>query len=226
MHALETFLKRHITSDIGKSFVDFFVGGFLPGAISKTLSAPFEVTKMLQQDSFSSALFSDEKSVYYGLTSYEILCKIAMEGGMAACFMGTSLNLVRYFPTQAFNYAFKNTIKGILKAAFAGKDGPWKDFALKVLGGGLAGAGSLVLAYPLDLVRNRLLLAAATPALRASAVAKSRNIGEAMAHIILETPEKGLSALYTGYTVSVIGIIPFRAAYFFVSDYLRERNPL
>ena len=77
------------------------------------------------------------------------------EQGIGAFWRGNGTNIIRYFPTQAFNFAFKDTIRAMFpkvdkKTEFG------KFFACNVAAGGLAGAGSLMIVYPLDYARTRL----------------------------------------------------------------------
>lgn len=39
--------------------------------------------------------------------------RVSAEQGVASFWRGNLANVVRYFPTQAFNFAFKDTIKGL-----------------------------------------------------------------------------------------------------------------
>ena len=74
-------------------------------------------------------------------------------------------NLLRYIPSQALNFAFKDSFKKVLvpkRGSISQKDSDKKydfDYATFVLGnllsGGLAGASSLALLYPLELARTR-----------------------------------------------------------------------
>ena len=56
---------------------------------------------------------------------------------------------------QAFNFAFKDTIKAMFPK-YSPKDQFWPFFAVNLASGGLAGAGSLLIVYPLDFARTRL----------------------------------------------------------------------
>ena len=56
---------------------------------------------------------------------------------------------------QAFNFAFKDTIKALFPK-YNSKTEFWKFFAANMASGGLAGAGSLTIVYPLDYARTRL----------------------------------------------------------------------
>lgn len=63
--------------------------------------------------------------------------------------------MVRYFPTQALNFAFKDTYKKVF-CPYNPKTDPGKFFIGNLLSGGFAGATSLTFVYPLDFARTRL----------------------------------------------------------------------
>merc|ERR1711962_1633441 len=59
-----------------------------------------------------------------------------------------------YFPTQALNFAFKDTIKALFATP---KDAsPTVKFATNIASGGFAGTLSLLFVYSLDFARTRL----------------------------------------------------------------------
>jgi len=62
---------------------------------------------------------------------------------------------VRYFPTTALNFAFKDTYTRILNP-YNPKTEPTKFFLGSLLAGGSAGATCLIFVYPLDFARTRL----------------------------------------------------------------------
>jgi len=65
--------------------------------------------------------------------------------------------VLRYFPTQALNFAFKDTYKTFFNPYDPKRD-PYKFFLGNVASGGAAGATSLCFVYPLDFARTRLAL--------------------------------------------------------------------
>jgi solute carrier family 25 (adenine nucleotide translocator) protein 4/5/6/31 len=67
-----------------------------------------------------------------------------------------SFTLHRYFPTQALNFAFKDTYKKIFMEGVDQKTQFWRFFAANLASGGAAGATSLLIVYPLDFARTRL----------------------------------------------------------------------
>ena len=67
---------------------------------------------------------------------------------------GNLANVLRYFPTQALNFAFKDTIKAAFKTP---KDAsPSLKFVTNIASGGAAGTLSLLFVYSLDYGRTRL----------------------------------------------------------------------
>lgn len=68
-------------------------------------------------------------------------------------FLGNLANVLRYFPTQALNFAFKDQIKSLFKTS---KDAPqWMKFGTNIASGGAAGTLSLMFVYSLDYARTR-----------------------------------------------------------------------
>ena len=95
------------------------------------------------------------------------------------------------------------------------KKHPWRAFAVNIVSGGIAGAGSLSLVYPLDTARTQLLICT-----NDDGSPKYANMVE-----FFRDWNGDVRKLYEGYVVSVAGIIPFRAIYFIVNDTLRAILP-
>lgn len=132
---------------------DFAAGG-ISGAISKTAVAPIERVKLLLQTQDSNPkIKSGEIPRYKGII--DCFMRVSAEQGVASFWRGNMANVIRYFPTQAFNFAFKDTIKSMFPKYSPKKDF-WKFFAVNLASGGMAGAGSLLIVYPLDFARTRL----------------------------------------------------------------------
>jgi len=86
-----------------------------------------------------------------------------------------------------------------------------KFFATNVLSGGLAGACSLLIVYPLDFVRTRL-------AADLGAAKENREFNGLIDCMMKVAKRGGPMALYQGFGVSVQGIIVYRGAYFGLYD--------
>merc|ERR1712224_694486 len=179
--------------------MDFVVGG-TSGAISKTLTAPIERVKLvIQTQDANPKIMSGEVPRYTGIGN--CFSRILSEQGMASFWRGNLTNVIRYFPTQAFNLAFKDSIKKLFP-----KYSPKQDFAkffmVNLASGGLAAAGSLTIVYPLDYARTRL----------ASDVGSGKRDFTGLGDCIVKTAKgpAGFMALYTGFGVSVVGIVGYR----------------
>jgi len=196
-------------------FIKDFVAGGTSGCIAKCCTAPIERVKLIiQTQDANPKIMSGEVPRYTGIGN--CFSRIYAEQGLASFWRGNLTNCIRYFPTQAFNFAFKDTIKALFPKANPKKEF-LKFFAINMASGGLAGAGSLCIVYPLDYARTRL--------------ASDVGSGEKQFNGLLDCIKKtaagpaGVMSLYNGFTISVIGIIPFRGTYFGVNDTLNGINP-
>merc|ERR1712232_294894 len=91
--------------------INFSAGG-VSGAVAKTATAPIERVKLIiQTQDANPKIMSGEIPRYTGIGN--CFTRIAAEQGILAFWRGNFTNIIRYFPTQAFNFAFKDTIKKI-----------------------------------------------------------------------------------------------------------------
>eukprot|EP01068_Selenidium_serpulae_P008307 Selendium_serpulae@DN4950_c0_g2_i1.p1 len=183
--------------------VDFLVGG-VSAAISKTAVAPIERVKLIlqTQDSIPD-IASGKVSKYSGIGN--CFARVSKDQGVLSLWRGNLANVVRYFPTQAFNFAFKDTFKRVFPK-YDQKKEFWKFFGTNLASGGLAGACSLSIVYPLDFARTRLAADLGQGAEREFT---------GLVDVISKTARRtGISSLYQGFNVSVQGIIVYRGAYF------------
>jgi solute carrier family 25 (adenine nucleotide translocator) protein 4/5/6/31 len=193
---------------------DFLMGG-VSGAIAKTCTAPIERVKLLiQTQDANPRVISGEVQRYNGIV--DCFVRVNKEQGFGAFWRGNMTNILRYFPTQAFNFAFKDTIKKIFPR-YDSKTNFTAFFIVNVASGGLAGAGSLCIVYPLDYARTRL----------ASDVGSGARDFEGLFDCLKKTASgpSGFLALYNGFGVSVTGIIPYRGVYFGLYDTFSSMNP-
>jgi len=192
--------------DARKFFIDLASGG-TAAAISKTAVAPIERVKLLLQVQDASKTITADKR-YKGII--DVLVRVPKEQGFAALWRGNLANVIRYFPTQALNFAFKDTFKKLFLDGVDKKTQFTRFFIGNLASGGAAGATSLCFVYPLDFARTRL----------AADVGKGdsrefKGLGDCLVKIV---KSDGPIGLYRGFFVSVQGIIIYRAAYFGMFD--------
>jgi len=192
--------------DFRKFAIDLASGG-TAAAISKTAVAPIERVKLLLQVQDASATISKETR-YKGII--DVLVRVPKEQGFAALWRGNLANVIRYFPTQALNFAFKDTYKKLFTEGYDKKKDFWKFFAGNLASGGAAGATSLCFVYPLDFARTRLAADVGKGATR-----EFKGLADCLIKI---AKSDGPIGLYRGFFVSVQGIIIYRAAYFGMFD--------
>jgi len=197
-----------------KFMADFAAGG-ISGAVAKTATAPIGRVKLIIQTQDANPLIkSGEVKRYTGIG--DCFRRVASEQGVGAFWRGNFTNVLRYFPTQAFNFAFKDTIKALFPK-YSSKTDFAMFFLVNMASGGLAGAGSLCIVYPLDYARTRL----------ASDVGSGAKTFNGLGDCLVKTAKgpSGFLGLYNGFGVSVAGIIPYRGVYFGMYDSLLGINP-
>lgn len=195
-------------------FIINFLAGGVSGAVAKTTTAPIERVKLLiQTQDANPKIISGEVKRYNGIV--DCFSRVASEQGVKAFWRGNLTNIIRYFPTQAFNFAFKDTLKTMFPKVDKNTEFG-KFFMINMASGGIAGAGSLMIVYPLDYARTRL----------ASDVGTGKQQFSGLIDCLSKTVKSsGIGGLYNGIGVSIIGIIPYRGAYFGLFDTLSGYNP-
>jgi solute carrier family 25 (adenine nucleotide translocator) protein 4/5/6/31 len=194
--------------------IDFALGG-ISGAVAKTMTAPIERVKLIiQTQDANPRIISGEVARYNGII--DCFARVSREQGILAFWRGNFTNVIRYFPTQAFNFAFKDFFKTLFPR-YNQKTEFLKFVMVQIASGSLAGAGSLCIVYPLDYARTRL----------ASDVGSGKRDFNGLWDCLKKTSSgpKGPLALYNGFGVSVLGIIPYRGVYFGMFDTLTALNP-
>jgi len=192
--------------------IDFLMGG-VSAAVSKTAAAPIERVKLLIQNQDEMLKSGRLAEPYKGIG--DCFARVIKEEGFAQLWRGNMANVLRYFPTQALNFAFKDQFKRMFGYSQA-KDGYWKWFAGNLASGGAAGACSLAFVYSLDYARTRL----------ANDNKSAKKGGERQFNGLLDVYRKtlatdGITGLYRGFNISCVGIIVYRGLYFGMYDSLK-----
>merc|ERR1719182_792158 len=69
------------------------------------------VKLLIQTQDANPKIISGEVARYTGIV--DCFTRVSAEQGFSAFWRGNTVNVIRYFPTQAFNFAFKDTIKAL-----------------------------------------------------------------------------------------------------------------
>jgi len=192
-----------------KDFLLDFVAGGISAAVSKTVVAPLERVKLLLQIQ-DAQKFIPKDQRYTGIV--DCFSRVNKEQGFLSFWRGNVVNVIRYFPTQALNFAFKDKYKALFLDGVDQKKEFWKFFAGNLASGGAAGATSLLIVYPLDFARTRL-------GADVGKAAADREFKGLIDCIVKCYKAEGLvRGLYPGFLSSVQGIIIYRAFYFGLYD--------
>jgi len=193
---------------MNKDFLLDFIAGGISAAVSKTVVAPLERVKIILQIQDSHKHIPKDQQ-YKGIV--DCFARINREQGFLSFWRGNVVNVVRYFPTQALNFAFKDKYKALFMDGIDKKDF-WKFFAGNLAAGGAAGATSLLIVYPLDFARTRL----GADVGKAAADREFKGLADC---VIKSYKADGvIRGLYPGFISSVQGIIIYRAIYFGAYD--------
>jgi len=187
-------------------FEDFMLSGIAAG-VSKTAAAPIERVKLLVQNQDEMIKQGRLDKPYNGVV--DCTKRVLAEEGIGPFWRGNLANVIRYFPTQALNFAFKGQIKAIFACP---KDAGYvQKVATNIASGGFAGSLSLTVVYSLDYARTRL-----------ANDSKGKD-GNRQYNGLIDVYRKtiasdGIGGLYRGFVISCVGIFIYRGLYFGIYD--------
>merc|ERR1712003_324401 len=185
---------------------NFMLAGVAAG-VSKTVAAPIERVKLLVQNQDEMIKQGRLDKPYTGVL--DCTKRVLATEGIVPFWRGNLANVLRYFPTQALNFAFKERIKAVFKVP---KDAPFaQKLGANIASGGMAGTLSLCFVYSLDFARTRL------------ANDNKSNDGTRQYNGLIDVYKKtlasdGIAGLYRGFVISAVGIFIFRGLYFGMYD--------
>jgi len=192
---------------------DFLMGG-VSAAVSKTAAAPIERVKLLIQNQDEMIKTGRLAEPYKGIG--DCFRKVMTQEGTLSLWRGNLANVLRYFPTQALNFAFKDQFKQFFSGIAKDNKSYTASFSRNIASGGAAGATSLLFVYSLDYARTRL----------ANDNKSAKKGGERQFNGLVDVYRKtmatdGIGGLYRGFTISCVGIIVYRGLYFGLYDSLK-----
>jgi len=191
-------------------FAENFMLSGVAAAVSKTAAAPIERVKLLVQNQGEMLKQGTLTEPYKGVM--DCTARTMKSEGLASFWRGNMANVIRYFPTQALNFAFKDTVKAMFKTA---KDAPqYEKFAKNILSGGCAGSMSLFFVYSLDYCRTRL-------ANDAKSKTGTRQYNGMIDVYTKTIKSDGIQGLYRGFVISCVGIFIYRGMYFGLYDSIK-----
>jgi len=190
------------------SFVEDFMLSGTAAVTSKTIAAPIERIKMVIQNEGEMIRKGTLEKSFGGIGG--AASHIMKNEGFAAFWRSNFTNCLRYFPTQALNFAFKGRIKALFKAS--PNEPTYAKFGKNIAAGGCAGGLSLCFVYSLDYARTKL-----------ANDMKGKGGGEREYSGLFDVYKKtlksdGFAGLYRGFNISFVGIFVYRGFYFGLYD--------
>ncbi|CAF0990966.1 unnamed protein product [Adineta steineri] len=188
------------------SFIENFALSGVAAVVSKTAAAPIERVKLLVQSQDALLKKGLITKPYNGVIDCTV--RTFRNEGTISFWRGNLANCIRYFPTQALNFAFKDKIRSMFKQ---NKNDPFMvNFGKNIASGGLAGGLSLCFVYSLDYARTRLAN---------DVKSNKKGGGERQYKGLVDVYKKtlatdGIAGLYRGFIISCVGIIIYRGCYF------------
>jgi len=190
-------------------FENFMLSGVAAG-VSKTCAAPIERVKLLVQNQDEMIKQGRLDKPYTGVV--DCTTRTLKTEGIVPFWRGNMANVLRYFPTQALNFAFKDSFKKLFNPGKGASD--VAKFATNILSGGCAGSLSLCFVYSLDYVRTRL----ANDNKSADGTRQYSGLIDCYRQTI---KSDGISGIYRGFVISCVGIFIYRGMYFGLYDTLK-----
>jgi len=191
-------------------FIENFMLSGVAAGVSKTAAAPIERVKLLIQNQDEMIKQGRLDKPYTGVV--DCTKRVLSTEGIGPFWRGNLANVLRYFPTQALNFAFKDKIKSLFACP---KDASnMKKGLTNIASGGCAGSLSLLFVYSLDYARTRL-----------ANDNKSKDGTRQYSGLIdvyrqtLKTD--GIQGLYRGFVISCVGIFIYRGLYFGLYDTIK-----
>lgn len=175
---IEVALHRHHRLSISETLG----AGAIAGAFAKTAIAPFDRVKILYQ-------VSQTKQFTLRNAAGDIVY-IARNDGVLGLWRGNGVQILRVAPYAGLQYMSFDQFK---RRLWDGEMSPLQRFVT----GALAGAVSVTLTYPLDLLRAR------------KAVVHGRESPTLLSIIVSIVKKDGPLTLYRGLPASLLGIVPY-----------------
>jgi solute carrier family 25 (mitochondrial phosphate transporter), member 23/24/25/41 len=183
-----------------------FIAGGIAGACSKSVGAPLSRITTLQQ---TQEFRNTGKTITMKLTNVQWAKKIFTEEGLKGFFRGNMADVARSIPYSGICYLAYEKLKSIFLPFDKSKNGR----NARLMAGGLSGPMSLILVYPIDVIRTRLAAQTSTNLKYKGIISTFKTIRK----------EEGMKAFYRGSVISLFQSFPNLAINFTVFEELVQK---
>ncbi|CAI9755715.1 unnamed protein product [Fraxinus pennsylvanica] len=206
--------KQSGATDWLSNFRRDLMAGALMGGVVHTIVAPLERAKLLlqTQESNMAILTGGPHRRFKGMV--DCIVRTVREEGVFSLWRGNGSSVIRYYPSVALNFSFKDLYRNILRG-YSKEVGFLSGPSANFLAGSAAGCTTLIIIYPLDIAHTRL-----AADLGRTEARQFRGIR----HFLRTIREKnGIPGIYSGLPASLQGIVVHRGLYFGGFDTIKER---
>ncbi|KAL3473655.1 mitochondrial carrier domain-containing protein [Aspergillus californicus] len=206
-----TFLLNGVRNAAAEPVAAAFLAGGVAGAVSRTIVSPLERLKILLQ---IQSVGREE----YKLSIWQALKKIGKDEGWRGFLRGNGTNCIRIIPYSAVQFGSYNFYRRFAEPS------PNADLTpiRRLLCGGAAGITSVIITYPLDIVRTRLSIQSASFAGLKREAAGEKLPGMFTTILLIYKNEGGFFALYRGIVPTVTGVAPYVGLNFMTYESVRQ----
>jgi len=190
-------------------FAENFILSGSAAALAKTSAAPLERVKLLLQNQGEMMKQGRLDKGYSSIMDCSL--RTLRNEGFLSFWRGNLASVIRYFPQQALNFAFKDEIQKMFRPKKNASYG--EKFSKNILSGGCAGSLSLLVVQSIDYTRTRLAVDAKSGG--------KRQFSGIMDVYLKTIRADGIRGLYRGFCVSCTCIFIYRGLYFGLYDSLK-----
>lgn len=202
-----------MSADAGKrkqSPVRTLLSGGVAGCMSRTFTAPLDVTKILLQVQSDSA-----DKAYYGSFG-QAMKRVYQEEGLKGLWKGNNVACLRLGPYSAVKYLTYEETAFMFRDPQTGQTAGGR----KAIAGSMAGVAAVITTYPLDLIKTRLTVQKEGKTADGKVLKKTYNgIWDCFRKVYRD---EGFTALYKGMGTTIVGVIPFEGVQFWFYNYVRD----
>tara|TARA_B110001452_G_scaffold167874_1_gene140255 strand:+ start:194 stop:1177 length:984 start_codon:yes stop_codon:yes gene_type:complete len=198
--------RQRLLDRPGAKAVALTASGGLAAAAAKTVTAPLERVKLLAQAGETGNMG-------------QLLTAVVAREGWAGLWRGNKANVLRVIPNKGILMMCADMYKSTVRRLLPGST----RTVVSSVAGALAGLTTVLMTYPLELVRTRMAFRICDAATDASAVSAAHaTVYSTLAGIVARD---GLLGLYAGVGATLVGGPVFEGIKFGVHDFIKQRMP-
>jgi len=196
---------------------DDMIAGAIAGAVSRTVSAPFDVVKIRDQLQFTRQPSFSPLQMFYSFRNVvrDEGVTALWKGNLSATFLWVSYTMVQFAVFGAVKRWIDSGAAGDIHNGIERGVAKLKSSSLLFMAGSLAGATATTATYPFDVMRTQFVMQGKT------------RVYNSMLGFAMDTIRKrGVGALYAGLSPALVTIVPASGMNFAVYESLKSLSDI